>query len=59
MLDPERGGVEDGGQKRAVGRREAVEASLLEPLDLLRQEIGAAGSLVDGQLPVQPRAGER
>src|SRR3954454_2236362 len=58
VVDPERGRVakkrEDGG----LAVREAVEAALLEPLDLVRPERGALGGLLDRQLPLQAQPGQ-
>ena len=59
MLDPECSRIEQGDGHGAVRGREAVEASLLEPLNLLGRDVRAPGCLVDRQLPVQASVGER
>src|SRR5581483_11547795 len=43
----------------AVARREAVEAPLLEPLHLVRLDVGAARGFLDRQLALQARVRER
>src|SRR5581483_800745 len=59
VVDAERGGVEQRDEECAVGRREAVEAPLLEPLHLVRLDVGAARGFLDRQLALQARVRER
>jgi hypothetical protein len=53
VVDPERGGVAKQGEDGGLAGREAVEAAVLEPLDLFRPQRRALGRLLDGQLPLQ------
>ena len=59
MVDPEPRRVEQHRDERVVGGREAIDASVLEPVRLVNGNARALGRLLDRHLPVQARTGER
>src|SRR5919197_1249002 len=59
LVDSERGRVPQEREDGGLAAGEAVQASFLEPLDLVRPEAGALRCLVDRQLALQAEAGER
>src|SRR5207249_7611850 len=58
VVDPDRRRVQQGRDERGVGGWEAVDTTVLEPLDLVRGQAGALRRLVDRQLAMQPRGRE-
>ena len=58
VVDPERGRVAKQREHSGLAGREAVEAAVLEPLDLVRPERRALGGLLDGQLALQAQRGQ-